>query len=69
MSKRAYDSTVARMAGNIAAGMLTGYHHLDPGNVVKSSVNLARAIIAEVERTEPAQSEKELHDSSWYEKL
>lgn len=53
---RDYDSTIARMAGNIAAGMLssnwTSHNHDD---VVTASVSLARRIVAEVKRTEPAE--------------
>lgn len=57
MEKRKYDSTVARIAGNIAAGM-------DPLNtrdelIVEVAVRLARAIVAEVERTEPPKPSQE----------
>jgi hypothetical protein len=62
MTKK-YDSTVARMAGNIAAGMMATY--LDSPNdsearatvrasIANISVYMARLIIAEVVRTEPA---------------
>ena len=54
---RDYDSTVARIAGNIVAGIasrvdghLSGDLALD---MTQESVALARAIIAEVQRTEP----------------
>lgn len=57
--KRKYDSTVARIAGNIAAG-LVGYDDQSGPYVpdqhqehtAKIAVALARAIVAEVERTE-----------------
>ncbi len=51
MSKK-YDSTVARMAGNIAAGMVSGTRERDI--IIRWSVALARDIIEEVKRTEPA---------------
>ena len=59
MEKRKYDSTVARIAGNIAAGLTSDLSRkeLDENGphdwVVLRSVSLARAIVAEVERTEP----------------
>ncbi len=50
--KRPYDSTVARIAGNI----LSGYPRLDASidytAVAREAVRLARSIVAEVERTE-----------------
>lgn len=56
MGKLKYDSTVARMAGNIAGGLI---HHgySDTAFVAKISVELARAIIAEVQRTTPVEPE------------
>lgn len=63
MSKPKYDSTVARMAGNIAAGLtgdLLSLSSWDPELrddrlrlVAVLSVQLARAIVAETKRTEP----------------
>lgn len=54
MPKPDYDTTVARMAGNIAGTLA-----VDPilrGNtadIASVSVAIARAIVAEVKRTEP----------------
>ncbi len=53
-SDRISESTIARMAGNIAAGM-TQLHSTDPTYVARQSVKIARAIAAEVERTAPKQ--------------
>lgn len=56
--KRKYDSMVARIAGNILSGVMRqpwpddgfiGWTQPD----VEQAVALARAIVAEVERTEP----------------
>lgn len=49
--KRKYDSTVARIAGNIAGTMYIRYSG-DIPKIAERSVLLARAIVAEVERTE-----------------
>jgi hypothetical protein len=58
---RDYDGTVARIAGNIAAGLIAGfdrraevhgYEHT-VRHIADESVDLARAIVAEVRRTEP----------------
>jgi hypothetical protein len=43
---RTYDSTVARIAGNIASGMTSA----NPAVIARRSVELAILIIAEVER-------------------
>lgn len=54
-NKKKYDSTVARIAGNIA-GVLEAERPYALGEEVKiaaRAVALARAIVAEVERTEP----------------
>lgn len=56
MANRKYDSTVARIAGNIASGLAMKV--LEAGSVdaevlAHDCVELARAIVAEVERTEP----------------
>lgn len=56
--KRTYDSTVARMAGNIAAGLLHGQVSYTHEWVARQSVAIARAIVAEVERTELKQIEE-----------
>ena len=57
MEKRKYDSTVARMAGNIAASQFGLAYNLayasDRERFATNVVQLARAIVAEVERTEP----------------
>ena len=66
MTKRNYDATVARIAGNIASGILSeGVADLGQNNqklgpltpqgqkLVDLCVMLARAIVAEVQRTEP----------------
>lgn len=56
MTKK-YDSTVARIAGNIASGMAEDVYKGRFQFVAKLSVEAARAIIAEVERTEsPAEA-------------
>jgi len=57
--KRKYDSTVARIAGNIAGHMLRD-NDGDTRNseaVAVDAVYLARKIVAEVERTEPASTD------------
>lgn len=58
MTKRKYDSTVARIAGNIASGFISnGMHRIDANwMTAKWSVELARAIVAETERTEPVET-------------
>lgn len=56
--KRKYDATVARIAGNIA-GILEAerpYATDEEMRVAARAVALARAIVAEVERTEPVVS-------------
>lgn len=56
---RDYDSTVARMAGNIAAGLACEYSplHLDEprhrADITRRAVQLARELIDEVKRTQP----------------
>ncbi len=67
MLQRKYDSTVARIAGNIASGLVAkqDYRCSEMStaegvtkwaqSVVLMSVGLARAIVAEVERTEPVE--------------
>lgn len=47
-------SSLARMAGNIASGYVATYNGVrDVEHVASVSVKLARAIAAEIERTEP----------------
>lgn len=53
MTVKKYDSTVARIAGNIASGMAEDIYKGRVKYVAEMSVNMARAIVAEVERTEP----------------
>jgi hypothetical protein len=61
--KRDYDSTVARIAGNIACELLRSSWKAMPRSsmgdrheaVANAAVHLARAIVAEVKRTEPAE--------------
>ena len=61
--KRKYDSTVARIAGNIASSQFGLAYNLakdaDRERFASNVVALARAIVAEVERTEPPQAETE----------
>ena len=52
MQARDYDSTVARMAGNIAAGLVTGQEVVDGPLVAQIAVSIARMILAETYRTE-----------------
>lgn len=58
MAKK-YDSTVARIAGNILSGTFTleQLNEASQGGegiyAVRGAVNIARAIVAEVQRTEP----------------
>lgn len=52
MPIRKYDSTVARIAGNILSGM-TRIDPPDDNRAVKWAVAVARAIVAETIRTEP----------------
>lgn len=51
MSKPKYDSTVARIAGNIASGL--NHEAYTPEEMAVLCVQRARAIVAEVQRTEP----------------
>jgi hypothetical protein len=54
VSQRKYDSTVARIAGNLLSGnaYLFGDASYDQW-AVERAVAVARAIVAEVQRTEP----------------
>lgn len=63
---RDYDSTMARIAGNIASGVASEFLPREPGDptgaqvhrdIAKFCVELARAIVDETRRTEPAQEE------------
>jgi hypothetical protein len=59
VKEKKYDTTIARMAGNIAAGLVGrgDLLILQKGlfaTLAHDSVALARAIVAEVERTEPS---------------
>jgi hypothetical protein len=56
---RDYDSTVARIAGNVASGILSRFYQPGDGTqelaqaqaVAARAVHIARAIVAEVKRT------------------
>jgi hypothetical protein len=50
--QKKYDSTLARIAGNIASGMVSDIHRGHSELVARLSVKTARAIVAELERTE-----------------
>lgn len=54
MSKPKYDSTVARIAGNILSGAEILTHPDSHERYAQLAVRLARAIVAETTRTEPA---------------
>lgn len=54
MEKKKYDSTVARMAGNILSGEWP--KHIAVGGedaVIELAIKIARKAVAELERTEP----------------
>lgn len=58
MEKRKYDSTVARIAGNLLSGAFEhfnggAYHEDVIESTAREAVRWARAIVAEVQRTEP----------------
>ena len=55
--KRPYDSTVARIAGNIASGLVARGHYSSTEGLAHDAVRLARAIVAETINTEPAPPE------------
>ena len=57
--KRKYDSSVARIAGNIVGALLDFNRDEKDQVVVQRAVAIARAIVAEVERTEPGASAEE----------
>lgn len=52
-------STLARVAGNIAAGLMTHPEFGPNDETVMRAVALARFLVAEVERTEPATERQE----------
>lgn len=53
--KKSYESTVMRIAGNIASGLgWAALNELPDEQIAGVCVQVARAIVAEVERTEPA---------------
>lgn len=52
--QRNYDSTVARIAGNILSGTPLGDFIHQPEYYVGQAVMIARMIVAEVASTEPA---------------
>jgi|HubBroStandDraft_6_1064221.scaffolds.fasta_scaffold906683_3 hypothetical protein len=47
------DSTLARIAGNIASGLVNHENRMSEDDVARIAVHLTRKIIAEIERTEP----------------
>lgn len=51
MGKPDYDSTIARIAGNIASGMVHG--NWDKESVARTSVEVARAIVEETKKSIP----------------
>lgn len=61
---RDYDTTIARIAGNIMSGLINIYDYdmlvtpddIEQHNMARVAVQLARAIVAEVKRTEPEAS-------------
>lgn len=61
MPKRDYDSTVARIAGNILSGVWARYGSIrstdDLQPAIKMAVRQAREIVDEVKRTEPKTEE------------
>lgn len=61
--KRKYDSTVARIAGNLLSGFPFDEVSADDTiRMIREAVAMARGIVAETERTEPpSASSKEDH--------
>ena len=53
MKQRDYDSTVARVAGNILAGLVMHPEFGPNEQAADRAVELARHIVSEVKRTEP----------------
>ena len=58
---RDYDSTVARIAGNLLSGCIQRDGKQLRAAVVARAVEVARAIVAEVKRTEPPIPTTEAH--------
>lgn len=58
--QRDYDSTVARIAGNIASGMAEKAWNasVHSGVLAEWCVEIARAIVAETQATEPTEAAK-----------
>ena len=65
---RDYDSTVARIAGNLLSGAVRGDHYAALGRhgmdfeddaMVRGAVLVARTIVTETQRTEPKLQEEE----------
>lgn len=54
--KKTYDSTVARIAGNILSGHKLALDEANRPQMVYEAVRTARAIVAEVQRTEPQET-------------
>ena len=60
-AKRKYDATVARIAGNLLSNTFDFNETPRDGDIqsaTATAVAIARAIVAEVERTEPKQESK-----------
>lgn len=54
-TKRGYDGTVARIAGNLLSGQPWLKDSDRPEMLANAAVKLARAIVAETKRTEPTE--------------
>lgn len=50
---RDYDTTIARMAGNIAAALVSTMGAAPSDAIARAAVDLARLIVARVKATEP----------------
>ena len=60
MKQRDYDSTVARIAGNLLSGHPSITNGLEiHGDDIKAAVASARAIVEETRRTEPKADERQ----------
>jgi len=62
MPKPDYDTTLARIAGNIASGIAKDFFPTEPGDpqgpqvhqdIARCAVGIARAIVDDIKRTEP----------------
>ena len=59
MSQRKYDSTVARIAGNVASGLSRNpYYENNTQDLAEDAVQIAKLIVAETIRTEPKEDTK-----------